>query len=153
MVGVFDLCTRVQNGFRARLAKIAVPETKLNLAVSRVLYQQGFISAVSRGTFRGIDPEYTETTNFNVAERRLWLTLKYYRDAPVLKQMSCISKPSRKVNCTAKELRHLLIGRPAGVVKPIIPGEIIVVSTIKGIMEINEAVQQNIGGAMLARAR
>ena len=153
MVGVYDLCARVQNGFRARLSQISLPETKLNLAVSRVLYHQGFISAVSRGNHRGIDTQYSPTTNLNIAERRLWLSLKYFRDSPVLKQMTCISKPSRKIHCTAQEMRQLLIGRPAGIVKPVIPGEIIIVSTNKGVMELNDAVKQNLGGAMLARAR
>ncbi|KAJ1672108.1 hypothetical protein EV182_007289 [Spiromyces aspiralis] len=153
MVGVYDLCARIQNGFRARLARIAVPETKLNLAVSRVLYNQGFIGAVTRGSHVGPDPVYTPTTNHNISERRLWLSLKYFRDEPVLKQMSCISKPSRKIHCNAKELRQLLTGRPAGVVKPVIPGEIVIVSTTKGVMELSEAVRQNLGGALLARAR
>ncbi|KAI7834327.1 30S ribosomal protein S8 [Kickxella alabastrina] len=152
MVGVYDICARVQNGFRARLGRIAIPETKLNLSVSRVLYSQGFVSSVTRGTHLGPDDTYTPTTNLNVAERRLWLSLKYYQDQPVLRAMKCITKPSRKVNCNANQLQILASGQPWGIIKGIIPGEIMVVSTTKGILEIQEAVKIGLGGTLLARA-
>ncbi|KAJ1894497.1 hypothetical protein LPJ66_005154 [Kickxella alabastrina] len=152
MVGVYDICARVQNGFRARLGRIAIPETKLNLSVSRVLYSQGFVSSVTRGTHLGPDDTYTPTTNLNVAERRLWLSLKYYQDQPVLRAMKCITKPSRKVNCNANQLQTLASGQPWGIIKGIIPGEIMVVSTTKGILEIQEAVKIGLGGTLLARA-
>ncbi|KAJ1859046.1 hypothetical protein GGH12_000893 [Coemansia sp. RSA 1822] len=152
MVGVYDLCARVQNGFRARLGRIAVPETKLNLAVSRVLYNQGFVSSVTRGTHVGPDESYVPTTNLNVAERRLWLTLKYYQDSPVLRKMRCISKPSRKINCDANQFRTLAAGQAWSIVKGVNPGEIIIVSTTRGVMEIQDAVRYGIGGNLLARA-
>ncbi|KAI9505000.1 hypothetical protein GGI25_000483 [Coemansia spiralis] len=152
MVGVYDICARVQNGFRARLGRIAVPETKLNLSVSRVLYNQGFVLSVTRGTHIGPDATYTPTTNLNIAERRLWLTLKYYQDSPVLRKMNCISKPSRRIDCTASQLRTLAAGKSWGIVKGIIPGEIMIVSTTKGIMEVQDAVKNGLGGVLLARA-
>ncbi|KAJ2543162.1 hypothetical protein EV175_005999 [Coemansia sp. RSA 1933] len=152
MVGVYDICARVQNGFRARLGRIAVPETKLNLAVSRVLYNQGFVSSVTRGTHLGLDDTYVPTTNFNVAERRLWLSLKYYQDSPVLRKMSCISKPSRRITCTANQLQTIASGRPWSIVKGVVPGEIIIVSTSKGVQEIQDAVKDHLGGVLLARA-
>ncbi|PVU87904.1 hypothetical protein BB559_005812 [Furculomyces boomerangus] len=151
MVGVFDLCARVQNGFRAKLARIAVPETNLNLSVARILYQQGFIYSVTRGTNQGPDNEYTPTTNLNVAERRLWLSLKYFNDKPVLTKMNCITKPSRLIKCNSKEIGKLVSGYHAGIVKPITPGEVIIVSTSRGIMDINEAAKQTLGGVLLAR--
>ncbi|KAJ2343835.1 hypothetical protein IWW50_002475 [Coemansia erecta] len=152
MVGVYDICARVQNGFRARLGRIAVPETKLNLAVSRVLYNQGFLSSVTRGTHLGPDESYVPTTNLNIAERRIWLSLKYYQDAPVLRQMRCISKPSQKLNCNAEQFRVLAAGQPWSIVKGIIPGEIMIVSTTRGVMEIQDAVRYGVGGNLLARA-
>ncbi|KAJ2587580.1 hypothetical protein IWW49_003406, partial [Coemansia sp. RSA 1797] len=140
------------NGFRARLGRIAVPETKLNLAVSRVLYNQGFVSSVTRGTHLGPDESYVPTTNLNVAERRLWLSLKYYQDSPVLRKMRCISKPSRKINCDANQFRTLAAGQAWSIVKGVNPGEIIIVSTTRGVMEIQDAVRHGIGGNLLARA-
>ncbi|KAJ2726712.1 hypothetical protein GGI07_000437 [Coemansia sp. Benny D115] len=152
MVRVHDLCARVQNGFRARLGRIAIPETKLNLSVSRVLYNQGFVSSVTRGTHLGPDAQYTPTTNLNIAERRLWLSLKYYKDEPVLRAMRCVSKPSRHISCNANQLRILASGQSWSIVKGVIPGEIMVVSTTRGIMEIQEAVKLGLGGTLLARA-
>ncbi|KAJ1820036.1 hypothetical protein LPJ56_001443 [Coemansia sp. RSA 2599] len=152
MVKIHDICSRVQNGFRARLGRIAVPETKLNLSVARVLYNQGFVSSVTRGTHLGPDESYTPTTNLNIAERRLWLSLKYYQDQPVLRGMRCVSKPSRKISCNANQLRILASGQPWGIVKGIIPGEIIIVSTSRGVLEIQDAVKLGLGGMILARA-
>ncbi|OMH79550.1 37S ribosomal protein subunit S8, mitochondrial [Zancudomyces culisetae] len=152
MVGAFDICARVQNGFRARLARIAIPETNLNLSISRILYNQGFIYSVTRGNHLGPDKEYTSTTNLNVADRRLWLSLKYFNDMPVLTKMNCISKPSRRLSATTQELARLATGKAVGIVKPVIPGEIVIVSTPKGVMEINEAVKMGLGGVLLARA-
>ncbi|KAJ2309617.1 hypothetical protein IWW51_006770, partial [Coemansia sp. RSA 2702] len=126
--------------------------TKLNLAVSRVLYNQGFVSSVTRGTHLGPDQNYVPTTNLNVAERRLWLSLKYYQDEPVLRKMRCITKPSRKLSCDANQFRALAAGQPWSIVKGVVPGEIMVVSTIRGVMEIQDAVRLGLGGALLARA-
>ncbi|KAJ1787906.1 hypothetical protein LPJ59_005644 [Coemansia sp. RSA 2399] len=151
MVGVYDICARVQNGFRARLGRIAVPETNLNLAVSRVLYNQGFVSSVTRGTHLGLDTTYVPTTNLNVAERRLWLSLKYYQDNPVLRKMSCISKPSRRITCTSDQLQTIASGKAWSIVKGVIPGEIVIVSTTKGVLEIQDAVKDGLGGILLAR--
>ncbi|PVU97380.1 hypothetical protein BB561_000577 [Smittium simulii] len=151
MVGVYDICSRVHNGFRARLSKIAVPETKLNLAVSRVLYQSGFLYSITRGTNEGPDLQYTPTTNLNIARRRLWLSLKYFNDKPVLNQMKCISKPSLTVKVDYKTAKRLVSGHIAKMIKPITPGEVIIVSTQEGIMDLQKATDKNLGGILLAR--
>ncbi|PVV03379.1 hypothetical protein BB560_002142 [Smittium megazygosporum] len=151
MVCVHDLCARVQNGFISRLAKIAIPETSLNLSVARVLFQQGFIYSVTRGTHMGPDEIYTPTTNLNIAERRLWLSLKYYQDKPVLNRMQCISKPSRKIKITPSQAQTLVSGYASGLVKGLTPGEVVIINTPKGVMDLNQAVKEDVGGMLLAR--
>jgi ribosomal protein S8 len=153
MPQVHHLCSHLYNCFRARLQRTCIPQTKLNLAVANVLYQQGFIASIARGNRDGPDMTYVPTTNANISSRRYWLELKYRENQPVLSKISVISKPSRRVIATCDELRQLVAGKRAGIVKPLLPGEIIIVKTKKGVMEINEAIRENVGGELLCRVR
>ncbi|KAI9297463.1 37S ribosomal protein subunit S8, mitochondrial [Neoconidiobolus thromboides FSU 785] len=148
---VHDLCARVQNGYSAKLKNISVPETKMNLAVSQILYQQGFISSIVRGNHLGID--YSPTTPDNVATRRYWLGLKYYQNSPVLSSMRAVSIPSRKIFATAQEFEYVVSGRRVGILSPLQPGEIIIINTEKGVLEIHDAVELKLGGQVLCRAK
>ncbi|KAI8990082.1 30S ribosomal protein S8 [Pilobolus umbonatus] len=152
MPRVPDLCARIQNGFRARLQTIAIPETKMNLAISNILYKEGFLSSVTRGNHLGPDPAYTPTTNENVATRRLWLDLKYKENNPVLAQLSLVSKPSKKVHFTVNELKNITNGRRSQFIKPLQPGEIAIVNTNRGVLEVHEAIEKNVGGEVICRA-
>ncbi|RUP42757.1 30S ribosomal protein S8 [Jimgerdemannia flammicorona] len=125
----------------------------MNLAVSNILYHQGFISSVARGNYKAPDEEYTPTTPDNIATRRLWLTLKYRDNEPVLTKMSCISKPSKKITFTVTEMKSMVSGRRAKFVEPLQPGEIAIVSTNYGVLEIHDAMAKNAGGLVLCRAR
>ncbi|CAO3664876.1 unnamed protein product [Rhizopus stolonifer] len=134
MPRVYDLCARVQNGFRAKLQSIAIPETKMNLAISNILYKEGFISSVTRAT------------------RRIWLTLKYKENLPALSKFSVISKPSKKVSFSVNELKNVANGRRSQFIKPLQPGEIAIISTNRGVLELQEAIEKNVGGEVLCRA-
>jgi ribosomal protein S8 len=88
----------------------------------------------------------------NPAKRRIWLGLKYWNNEPVLKNMSMISKPTRKINAKLPELRKLVSGRKAGLTNPMVnPGECMFVSTDIGVMEAREALERMRGGCLLLR--
>ncbi|CAO3627940.1 unnamed protein product [Mucor hiemalis] len=142
MPRVHNLCARIQNGFRARLQTIAIPETKMNLAVSNILYKEGFLSSVTRGNHVGPDQAYTPTTNENVATRRLWLSLKYKDNHPALSTLSLV----------INELKNVAGGRRAQFIKPLQPGEIAIVNTNRGVLEVQEAIEKNVGGELICRA-
>ncbi len=149
---VHDICARVQNGFRARLQSIAVPDTKMNRAISMILYQQGFISSVQRGNHLEPDTEFVQTQPHNIASRRLWLDLKYRNNQPVLKSMSVVSKGSKRVYMKVDELKDLMSGKRAKFIPPIQLGEIAIINTSRGVLEIKDAIEQNHGGEVLCRA-
>ncbi|KAI8066653.1 30S ribosomal protein S8 [Gongronella butleri] len=153
MPRVHDLCARIQNGFRSRLQSIAVPETKMNLAISNILYKEGFVSSVVRGTHVGPDAMYTATTPSNVATRRLWLTLKYKENEPALRHMDLVSKPSKKITYTVNEMKHLASGRRAKFVSPLQPGEIAIMNTNRGVLNLRDAINENVGGEILCRVK
>jgi small subunit ribosomal protein S8 len=93
----------------------------------------------------------TQTTNLNVATRRYWLQLKYSENEPVLRQFKCVSKPSRKVPVNVQQLLDLRAGKGTGLVKPLVPGEVLILSTPRGVFDLNEAIENNVGGHVLAR--
>ncbi|KAF7193986.1 37S ribosomal protein S8, mitochondrial [Pseudocercospora fuligena] len=102
------------------------------------------------------DPAHMETegivTRENRASRRLWLGLKYYESSPVLSKAKMISKPTKRIWLNSRDLGKVVRGGQAGEVKALTRvGEIMAVSTDKGIMEARECVERKIGGMPLCR--
>lgn len=102
------------------------------------------------------DPAMMETegvlTAENRASRRLWLGMKYYESKPVLSKARMISKPTKRIWLSSKELAKVVRGSAAGQVKPMTQiGEIVAVSTDRGIMEARDCMERKIGGMALCR--
>ncbi|KAF8056671.1 ribosomal protein S8 [Lyophyllum atratum] len=149
-----DLCARVQNAFRARHQKIVVDHNTQNLGILSILLRAGFVSNVTRGTITASEPE--EFDKAGEAQRRIWASLKYRDDRPVLHNMELISKPSKRVFMDVSELRLLCSGRRAQTVKPLGMGEIAVVRTKdreNEWLEAREALQLRLPGEVVCRAR
>ncbi|KAM3418771.1 hypothetical protein BST61_g4741 [Cercospora zeina] len=102
------------------------------------------------------DPSHMETeglvTQENRASRRLWLGLKYYESKPVITKAQMVSKPTKRMWLDTKALGRIVRGQQAGEVKPLTRvGEIMAISTDRGIMEARECVERKIGGQPLCR--
>jgi ribosomal protein S8 len=102
------------------------------------------------------DPDGLDTegvvTQANRASRRLWLGLKYHDSMPVLSKLKLISKPTKRIWLSHADFSKVIRGQEAGEVKGLRQiGEIMVVSTDKGIMEARECVDRRIGGQPLMR--
>lgn len=149
-----NLCSHISNSFRAGLRRTAVPATKLNRAVCGILYREGFVSAVLQGDVHGPDPSGHEVpiTPDNIALRRLWLELKYRDNEPVLRNMKAISLPSRRVYATVDELKAVAAGRrnAHALMKPADVGQITILDTAFGVLDMNEALLKSVGGEVLA---
>lgn len=88
------------------------------------------------------------------SRKRIWATLKYRSDRPVLSAMEVISKPSRRIFLDEVGVRRLVSGHRAQFVKPLGMGEVAVVRTgDRKWMEAREAVRLNLGGEVICRAR
>jgi len=154
MVLPHNLCAHVQNAFRARHRRIAVPHTVQNLGILSILLRSGFIVSLTRGTVDDPSPQAFQETGD--AHRRIWADLKYRDDRPVLNDMELISKPSKPIFMDVGEIRRLCSGRRAQTIKPLRMGEIAVVRTKSQEyewLEAREALQLNIGGEVICRAR
>ena len=154
MVLPHNLCSHIQNAFRARHQHVAVFHTTQNLAILSILLRAGFLSNVTRGTVEKPSPE--DFLLASESEKRIWADLKYRDDRPVLSDMELISKPSKPIFMELSEIRRLCTGRRVQNVKPLRMGEIAVVKTKdreNEWLEAREALQLRIPGEVICRAR
>ena len=114
----------------------------------------GFVSSLTRGTAAAPDP--SEWFAVSEPHRRIWASLKYRSDRPVLSAMELVSLPSKRIHMNAYGIRRLVSGKRSEFVKPLGMGEIAIIK-VKGRekewIEAREAVSLNVGGEVICRAR
>ncbi|KAJ3243211.1 hypothetical protein HDU78_000745 [Chytriomyces hyalinus] len=152
----WHLSSHIKNAFRHRQARIAVPESKQNRAIVQILYDEGFVAAVQTGDTLGpynIGVQVPITPD-NLSRRRIWLDLKYSQGEPVLADMRAISKPSRRVFASAQELKMVAAARKASpLLKGAQVGQVTILKTVYGIIELKDALKKNVGGEVLCIAK
>lgn len=154
LVNLAHVCAHLKNVTMVKheVAKIPLSRLHMNLAVH--LYKQGFISAIQKGSDEAPDPagQPVEITSDNIATRRLWLTLKYRNDKPVLNNISLVSKPNLKLHLSPTELKALASGLYVRKIKPLRPAETMIVKTNdNSILDLQEAAAKNMAGMPLCR--
>lgn len=122
-----DLLTRIRNGQRSNKSVISAPASKLRANVLEVLKREGYI----REYRSSVDDE-----GFNVLE----IELKYFEGEPVIREISRISRPGRRVYSKIRELPRYYNGLG-----------IAILSTPRGVMSDHEARAANVGGELLCR--
>ena len=122
-----DMLTRIRNAQRARHSSCMAPASKLRANVLDVLKREGFI--------RGFAAEELRP---GVAQLRI--ELKYNEGEPVIKEITRVSKPGRRVYSKIKELPRVYAGLG-----------ISILSTPRGVMSDAEARAANVGGEVLCR--
>ncbi|EDO17823.1 hypothetical protein Kpol_1043p13 [Vanderwaltozyma polyspora DSM 70294] len=151
LVKLANTFAHLQNCTRVRVSLTSIPYTRLHLQVAYNLYKNGFISSLQKGSTKGPDSVPTETTPDNIATRRLWVGLKYRENKPVMSSCKLISKPSLKIYLSHNDLKKLCTGTSVRLIKPLQPGELILVRTDDAVVEINEAVAKRMNGEILCR--
>lgn len=122
-----DMLTRIRNGQMARKAVVPIPSSKMRIRVLDVLQREGFI--------RG----YSET-ELRPGLRELAVELKYQDGEPVIREVTRVSKPGRRVYSKIKDLPRFYNGLG-----------IQILSTPRGVMSDTEARDANVGGEILCR--
>jgi small subunit ribosomal protein S8 len=120
-----DMLTRIRNGQRAGKAVIESPASKLRANVLEVLKKEGYIRGFSRSEGDG--------------KPTLSIELKYYDGQPVIKTISRVSRPGRRVYSSINDLPKVRNGLG-----------ISILSTPRGVMSDNDARAANVGGEVLA---
>lgn len=154
LVNLANFCAHIKNCTNVNIGLTSVPFSRLHLQVAVNLYKEGFISSVQKGSTSGPDEKPVEITPDNIATRRLWLNLKYKDNMPVIRDLSLVLKPGRRVNLTSTEVKALASGLPVRFIKPLQPAECVFIKTKSGeVLEVQEAATRNASGLALCRVK
>ena len=123
-----DMLTRIRNGQMARKNAVTAPASRLRSNVLEVLKREGYIRGYSQADLK---PGIAELT----------IELKYHEGEPVIREISRVSKPGRRVYSA----RSPICRRCRTVLG------ISILSTPRGVMSDAEARAANVGGEVLCQ--
>ena len=118
-----DLLTRVRNGLAARHRSVAMPSSKLKVAVCGVLRDEGYITDFAVG--EGAKPTLT-------------VSLKYHKGMPAIEELARVSRPGLRVYRGCREIPPVRGGLGVAVM-----------STPRGVMSDRAARRSGVGGEVL----
>ena len=122
-----DMLARIKNGQLRKKESVVMPASRFRGNVLDVLHREGYI----RG-FKKVESE----NNKNEFE----IELKYVDGEPVIKNISRVSTPGRRVYSKIKDLQRNFDGLG-----------ISILSTSKGVLSDNEARTEKVGGEILCK--
>jgi small subunit ribosomal protein S8 len=122
-----DMLTRIRNGQAAHKPVVDSPASKIRANVLEVLQREGYIRGYTRANNGSGMPE-------------LKIELKYVDGEPVIREITRISKPGRRVYSRIADLPRVYNGLG-----------ISILSTPRGVMSDAEARAANVGGEILCR--
>jgi small subunit ribosomal protein S8 len=121
---IADMLTRIRNAQMAEKVSVAMPSSKLKVAIAAVLKDEGYID-----DFR-VQADGVKAT--------LELGLKYYAGRPVIERLERVSKPGLRVYKGVGDIPRVMNGLG-----------IAIVSTPKGVMTDRKARAAKVGGEVL----
>ena len=120
-----DMIARIHNAQMRNKSKVSSPGSRLRVSVLDVLKSEGYIRGYA-------SLERADGRN------ELEIELKYFDGAPVIREISRVSKPGRRVYASVRNLPRINNGLGVAIV-----------STPKGVMADHEARDANVGGEIL----
>ena len=120
-----DMISRIHNAQMRNKSKVSSPSSRLRVSVLDVLKTEGFI--------RG----YAAVEHAN-GRKELEIELKYSEGEPVIREISRVSKPGRRVYASVRGLPRVNNGLGVAIL-----------STPKGVMADHDARDNNVGGEIL----
>jgi small subunit ribosomal protein S8 len=122
-----DLLTRIRNAYGRKKTKVSSPASSLRGRVLDVLKAEGYIRDYAKVEYDNGKAEFE-------------IELKYYEGAPVIREISRVSKPGRRVYVSVKSIPSVANGLG-----------ISILSTPKDVMADHQAREQNVGGEVLCQ--
>ncbi len=121
---IADMLTRIRNAQLAEKNAVAMPASKLKVAIAQVLKDEGYIEHFA----------LRETDGKPVLE----INLKYYAGRPVIEKIERISRPGLRIYKSSDKLPNVMNGLGVAIV-----------STSKGVMTERKARASGVGGEVL----
>lgn len=129
---IADMLTRIRNAILAGHPTVALPSSKLKVAIAKILHEEGYIS------------NYEVVEGKSGAQKVLRIQLKYVGERrnrrPVISGLERVSRPGRRVYTGKGEIPWVLSG--IGVA---------ILSTPKGVMTGKRARQLGVGGEVICK--
>ena len=122
---IADMLTRIRNAQCVEKPEVAMPSSKLKVAIARVLQDEGYIEG-----FR------VDAGSSGHAELRIGL--KYYAGRPVIERLERVSRPGLRIYRGRDALPQVMNGLGVAIV-----------STSKGVMTDRKARVQGVGGEVI----
>jgi len=121
---IADMLTRIRNAQATEKVSVAVPASKVKLAIAQVLKDEGYIEDFATRTQEG--------------KPVLEIGLKYYAGKPVIEKLERVSRPGLRIYKGRDEIPAVMNGLGVAIV-----------STSKGVMTDRRARQTGVGGEVL----
>ena len=121
---IADMLTRIRNAQLAEKATVAMPSSKLKVAIAAVLKDEGYLDGY--------------VVRQDGAKASLELALKYYAGRPVIERIERVSKPGLRIYKGSGDIPVVMNGLGVAIV-----------STPKGVMTDRKARASNVGGEVL----
>ena len=122
---ISDLIARINNAQMRKKPKVSTPGSRLRVSVLEVLQSEGFIRGYAK-------------VDHSDGRSELEIELKYFDGEPVIREMSRVSKPGRRVYVAVRNLPRINNGLGVAIL-----------STPKGVMADHDARDANVGGEIL----
>jgi len=121
---IADMLTRIRNAQVVQKTAVAMPSSKVKVAIANVLKEEGYIDEIR--------------VREDAGKATLELSLKYYAGRPVIERIERISKPGLRVYKGVNDIPRVMNGMG-----------IAIVSTPKGVMTDRKARASKTGGEVL----
>jgi|TARA_B100001093_G_scaffold91284_1_gene83461 small subunit ribosomal protein S8 len=121
---IADCLTRIRNGLMRGKNNVLVPYSKLKHDLVNVLISEGYLKSCKKISIDN--------------KAMIEVELKYYDEAPVIKELKRVSKPSLRKYSSASDLDSVKGGLGA-----------FIISTNQGLMTDKDAKAKNVGGEIL----
>jgi len=121
---IADMLTRIRNAQMAEKITVAMPSSKLKVALAKVLQDEGYVDGFKVTSDNG--------------KSTLEIGLKYYADRPVIEKIQRVSRPGLRIYKGSEQIPQVMNGLGVAIV-----------STSKGLMTDRKARANGIGGEVL----
>ncbi len=121
---ISDMLTRIRNAQMAEKATVAMPSSKLKVAIAKVLKDEGYVEDFA--------------VRENDGKPSLEIGRKYYAGRPVIERIERVSKPGLRVYKGSEDIPRVMNGLGVAIV-----------STPRGVMTDRKARASKVGGEVL----
>jgi len=127
-----DMLTRIRNAVMVGHTNVALPSSKIKVAIAKILKEEGYI-----GGYEVVDGKI-------VGQKMLRIRLKYVGERrerrPVITGLERVSRPGRRIYSGKQKIPWVLSGMGVAII-----------STPKGVMTGQRARQLGVGGEVLCK--